>query len=113
MLISERIFELIKERGMSQKEFSIKTGIPQSTISDWKGKRINPSADKILIICRVLEAEPYDILSDTAPDDEQQDYVTVSKSSAEYRLIEQYRKLSKSQKDRLTGYMDCIMEKKK
>ena len=31
--ISDRIFELMKERGMSQKTFSEKTGIAQSTIS--------------------------------------------------------------------------------
>ena len=113
MLISERIFELIKERGMSQKEFSRKTGIPQSTISDWKGKKINPSADKILVISRVLDVEPYDILSVSAPQEEKQDYVTVSKTSAEYELLERYRQLGRSQKERLSGYLDCMLEKKK
>ena len=34
--IGIRIIELVKERGMTQKEFSEKTGIPQSTISDWR-----------------------------------------------------------------------------
>ena len=38
MTISENIFELLKRRGMSQKEFSERTGIAQSTISDWKRK---------------------------------------------------------------------------
>ena len=37
--ISDRIFELLKERGMSQKEFAEKTGIAESTISDWKRKK--------------------------------------------------------------------------
>ncbi len=113
MLISERVFELIKERGLTQKEFSNMTGIPQSTISDWKGKKINPSADKILAISRALEVEPYDILADNETEEEVPDYVTVSKTSAEYQVLERYRKLSRSQKDRLLGYMDCIMEKKK
>lgn len=52
--VSDRIFELLKERKMSQKEFSKKTGIAESTISDWKKKRTNPVSDKILIICEVL-----------------------------------------------------------
>ena len=34
--ISDRIFELLKEKGMSQKEFSARTGIAESSISDWK-----------------------------------------------------------------------------
>ena len=51
MVISEKIFELMKERGMNQKEFALATGISQSTISDWKTKRTNPAADKIMVIC--------------------------------------------------------------
>ena len=54
MIISEKIFALLEQRGMSQKEFSERTGISQSTISDWKRKQTNPSADKILKICEVL-----------------------------------------------------------
>ena len=49
--ISDRIFELLKEKGMSQKEFAESTGIAESSISDWKKKRTNPVSDKILIIC--------------------------------------------------------------
>ena len=33
--ISDRIFELLKEKGMSQKEFSLRTGIAESSITDW------------------------------------------------------------------------------
>lgn len=45
--IYERIFELIKLNGMTQKEFSKATGIPESTISDWKKKGYNPGLDKM------------------------------------------------------------------
>ena len=38
MTISEKIFQLLEEKGMSQKEFSERTGIAQSSISDWKRK---------------------------------------------------------------------------
>ena len=47
MTISERIFELLEKRGMSQKEFSEKTGIAQSSISDWKRKKTNPVSEHI------------------------------------------------------------------
>lgn len=45
--ISDKIFELLKEKGMSQKEFAERTGIAESSISDWKKKRTNPVSDKI------------------------------------------------------------------
>ncbi|WP_197026883.1 helix-turn-helix domain-containing protein [Butyrivibrio sp. FCS014] len=37
----------MKERGISQKEFSRMTGIAESTICDWKRKGFNPSSGKI------------------------------------------------------------------
>ena len=69
MTISERIFELLKERGYTQKEFSKKTGIAESTISDWKKKGTNPVSDKILVICDVLEVSPYYLLSGVERED--------------------------------------------
>ena len=62
MLISEKIFQIMNQKEMSQKEFSEWTGISQSTISDWKRKKTNPSADKILKICEVLGVTPYELL---------------------------------------------------
>lgn len=64
MLISEKIFQIMNQKEMSQKEFSEWTGISQSTISDWKRKKTNPSADKILKICEVLGVTPYELLSE-------------------------------------------------
>ena len=57
MLISERIYQYLEEKGMSQIEFVKRTGISQSTVSDWRRKGTNPSADKIMIICDVLEGD--------------------------------------------------------
>ena len=65
MTISERIFDLLEERGMTQKEFSELTGIAQSSISDWKRKKTNPVSEKILIICEVLKVTPYELLGGT------------------------------------------------
>lgn len=97
---------------MSQKAFSQKTGIPQSTISDWKGKKVNPAADKIMIICSVLGVDPYDLLSGTEGDNyEKPSYITIGKNTTEYLLVDRYRRMSKSQKDRLLGYLDAIAER--
>ena len=63
MTIGDRIFERLREIGMTQKEFSEKTGISQSTISEWKSKRTNPTSEKIMIICDTLRVTPEWILS--------------------------------------------------
>lgn len=65
MIISERIFQVLKEKRISQKYFSEQTGIAQSTISDWKRKKTNPASDKIMAICNVLELTPYELLEGT------------------------------------------------
>ena len=109
MNISGKIFELIKEKKMTQKEFGKRTGIPQSTISDWKSKKLNPASDKILIICDVLEVSPYELLGAAQSDKyEIPDHVIVQKDTEEYLLIERYRKLKKDQRERLLGYMEAL-----
>ena len=67
MLIRDRIFAKLEELNMTQKEFSELTGIPQTTISDWRKKRTNPTAEKILIICKVLNVTPEWLLSGIEP----------------------------------------------
>lgn len=63
MTIRDRIFSKLEEYDMTQKEFSEKTGISQTTVSDWKKKKTNPTAEKIMIICKVLNVTPEWLLS--------------------------------------------------
>lgn len=62
MLISDKIFTILKQIGMSQKEFARQTGIAESTISDWKRKGLNPSSDKIPAICKTLDISAEELL---------------------------------------------------
>ncbi|MGN0313267.1 MAG: helix-turn-helix domain-containing protein [Fusicatenibacter sp.] len=111
--ISDRIFELLKERRMSQKEFSQKTGIAESTISDWKRKRTNPVSDRILIISEVLEVSPYDLLSGAEQIGERsrdnKTYV-ISKETELGILIETYQGLNHGLKKQLMGYLTALEE---
>lgn len=50
MYIYEKIFARLEELHMSQIELSRRTGIATSTISDWRKKKINPQADKLVVI---------------------------------------------------------------
>lgn len=111
MLISSRIFELLKERGMSQKEFSEKTGIAQSTVSDWKSKKLNPSADRIGIICKVLRVSPEELLSiDEDCTKENTDFVVIRRNSTEHMLVEAFRNMDESSKDLMIRFAEKLSD---
>ncbi len=111
MLISQKIFSLIKQRGMTQKEFSERTEISQSTISDWKRKGTNPSADKILKICEVLQVTPYELLAENNSVNEILQVVPdVILNHEENLLVESFRKLDIKQKNRVLGYLEAMKE---
>ena len=113
MTISERIFEKIDELSMTQKEFSQKTGILQSTISEWKKKKTNPSSDKIMIICQVLDVTPEWLLSGTdiaGNRGKKNDYLVTDRNSEIGYIIETYNELDYDRKKRLIGYMEALSD---
>jgi len=113
MTISERIFDLIKVRGMTQKEFSEKTGIAQSSISDWKRKKTNPVSEKILIICEVLNVTPYELLGGTdgvGNRSNPAEVIILNKDSEMGRLVVGYSNMDKGLQGRLLGYMKALLE---
>ena len=113
MTISDRIFELIEKRGMTQKEFSEKTGIAQSSISDWKRKRTNPVSEKILVICEVLDVTPYELLSGTEGEglrSNPSETLILKKDSDEGKLMLDYLNLDKKAQGRLLGYLMALKE---
>jgi len=63
--ISNRIFELLKLRGKSQKELSDYTGIKPAAISQWKVDNTNPKAECIAKIAEFLEVSTDYLLGKT------------------------------------------------
>ena len=113
MTISERIFKLLEERDMSQKEFSERTGIAQSTISDWKRKKTNPVSEKILIICEVLDITPYELLNAAEGKGKRgnrSEVILLEKSSEAGQVMETYLAMNEKQQQRLIGYMKALIE---
>ena len=94
-----------------QKEFAQKTGIAESTISDWKKKKTNPVSDKILIICEVLGVTPYDLLSGAEHTGERSrenmTYV-IDKGTELGILVEDYQNLEGNMQKKLLGYMEAL-----
>ena len=113
MIISERIFMIMEEKGISQLELSSKTGIAQSTISDWKRKKTNPSADKIMAICDVLDVSPFDILQDTIPSKGagEVNFLIASEGTAEFEILKKMEKLNKKSKDELVAHVKKLKNK--
>ena len=114
MTISDRVFQIIEEKKISQKRFSELTGISQSTISDWKKKRTNPTAEKIMVICKTLEVSPEWLLSGIKADGERgnpMNWYAIDRNSEIGILIDAYNELNNSKRMRLMAYLDALQEK--
>lgn len=84
------------------------TGIAQSTISDWKRKKTNPTSDKLMIISKVLDVSLFELLG---ANEENEEHLVIGKNSEEYKFLEAYRSLETNQKAMLMGYMDAMLRK--
>ena len=116
MTISERLFQIMEEQHISQVELSRRTGISTRTISDWRKKKTNPGADKILIICEVLNLDPKTLLAGTGRSEMPPATYAVPEGTdamvMEEKILYDYRELSEAQKRRLVAYMNMLQNMK-
>ena len=113
MIISERIFKIIKEKNLTQTEFAKRAGIATSTISEWKKKKTNPSADKIMDICVALEVTPEELLTGEGIDEEKSFVTTESKdrmTPIDWQIINDFHGMKEAQKRRLLKYMEALKQ---
>ena len=111
MIISERILKILKDKKMTQAEFAKQTGIAASTVSEWKKKKTNPSADKIMDICQVLQVTPQQLLTGEGIDyEEELVYSNPAQkfSPLDIRIIEDYHNLQEEQKKRFRDYIEAL-----
>ena len=115
MTIGQKIFYLLEEKQMTQKEFSNRTGISTTTISDWRKKNTNPGSDKIMSICAALEVTPEYLLSGVTEDSNRGrnvDYMIIPKGTEERELIELFSSMDFLERERLLEYARRAIEKK-
>lgn len=103
MTISQRIFSILKDKKLKQKDLSTKTGIPESTISDWKKKNTNPAAESISVIADFLEVSSEYLLTGK---EELSSTLTVD----ENELLQYFRQLPAQAKGRLIGRAELLVE---
>jgi transcriptional regulator with XRE-family HTH domain len=92
---------------MTQKEFSLRTGISTTTISDWRKKNTNPGSDKIMAICAALEVTPEYLLSGVTEDSDRGrnvDYMVIPKGTEERELIELFNDMDWLEREHLLEY---------
>ena len=105
MYIYEKIFARLEELHMSQIELSRRTRIATSTISDWRKKKINPQADKLVDICKALDMALVDLLCDE--EDKKSKIMTSDYIFDEDLLIERIINSSDEFKRRVISYIEA------
>lgn len=111
MTISERILKVLKERNMTQVEFAKQVGIATSTISEWKKRKTNPSVDKLMDICNVLQITPEQLLTGKGIEDEEEIALATPESRftpLDIQIVEDYHSLKEEQQKRLMAYMEAL-----
>lgn len=108
---ADRIFEILRERGISQVELSKRTGIPTSTICDWKRKGNTPTAEKIALVAKALQVSPDEILATS--DSDISDHRVIHKSEPIWDLVEIFDKSDQAQQERLMKYFKAFLEAEK
>lgn len=113
MIISERIFNIIEEKNITQTEFAKRVGIAPSTVSEWKKRKTNPSADKIMDICVALDITPDELLTGRGIDEEKGFAPAASKNRmtpVDWQLIEDFHGMKETQRRRLLKYMETLKQ---
>lgn len=103
MKVYEKIFARLDDLSMSQSELSRRTGISTSTINDWKKKKINPQADKLVVICKALGMSLAELLGEDGAESSGTDY-----SAEEKYLVECYRRSDNYVRKHMLRYMELI-----
>ena len=104
MNIYEKIFARLEELHMSQIELSRRTGIATSTISDWRKKKINPQADKLVAICKALDMSLVNLLCDE--EDKKNEVLTADYFIDDQIIIETIQLSSIETKRRILSYLE-------
>ena len=112
MTISERLFKIIEDKGITAYRLSKLTGIPSRTVFDWRKKNTNPGADKIMVICEALEITPEELLIGKPADEVPAYDHTVSADGIDMQIMRDYLELSEAKKKRLLAYMSMLQNTK-
>lgn len=121
-----RLKSIMKERKITQTELAKRTGIRQSSISDWLNDRYEPKQDKVYIIAKALNVSPAWLLGydENIPtnepstnyylDAETAEYAEMLRTRPEMRLLfSASRGISKEEMQEAVNYIEYIKSRNK
>ena len=121
-----RLKSIMKERKITQTELAKRTGIRQSSISDWLNDRYEPKQDKVYIIAKALNVSPAWLLGydENIPTNEQSSNYYFDVETAEYAemlrtrpemrmLFSASRGISKEEMQEAVNYIEFIKSRNK
>ena len=104
----ERFAELLKERGKRPSDLTEATGISSTVFSEWKSGKSQPKVDKLVKIARYLGTTvEYLVAGETS------DIPSVVLSSDEEKLLEDYRALNRTGKEKAADYISDLKDNDK
>ena len=121
-----RLKSIMKDRKITQTELAKRTGIRQSSISDWLNDRYEPKQDKVYIIAKALNVSPAWLLGydENIPTNEQSTNYYLDAETAEYAemlrtrpemrmLFSASRGISKEDMEKAVEYIELLKLKHK
>lgn len=114
-----RLKNIMSERKITQSELSKRTGIRQSSISDWLNGRYEPKQDKIYLIAQALGVSPSWLLGYDETPSNQTDGYYVDPETAEFAeylrtrpearlLFSASRGISKEDMEKAVEYIELL-----
>jgi len=96
---------------MNKKREENKMTISERILKVLKDRKTNPTADKIMDICNVLQITPEQLLTGKGIEDEENINVTSRESCFtpyDIQLVQDYHGLKEEQQKRLMAYMEAL-----
>lgn len=83
MNIGEKLFELRKEKNLSQEEVADKLNVSRQTISKWETNQSTPDFDKIIPICELFKISTEELLTGKKTEEEERKNIEEPKVTKE------------------------------
>lgn len=106
--VTKKIFDILNEKGITQKELSDLTGISTSAISDWKHKGATPSVDKVRKICEVLNINPDQLLF--MDDVNEVSQYVISEKDELWEFVTLFHQIEGKERKRILAYVMAMMD---
>lgn len=100
MDVLKRIRDLMQERNWSEKDLSIHSGVPQTTINSWYQRNHHPSISTLEDICRGFDISMSDFFNDSRN--------TSALTNEQMEMFEKWSTLTKKQKEAIMNLINSI-----